>query len=320
VNKFFAVLLSTLMVFNVLADTGKTQFPTDALQFGRVSNANKTLIFKRNSATPPGLKWNESASAMQFTNDGTNYFNLPSGSINVSTRSATTTDNISNTDDVVFFSGASFAATINFSAVGNNGKVLTLVHNGTSLTQVYTLNTTSSQTIGGIASGVYKLFTNGERLRIVSDNANWQILDHKTLTTEADAGALWISKSSASSYTIASASITAGTTYTSANGCTHIVSTTTVASTNLLTYSTCAPDAATATLTYVSGPTAGNRSYTAISTAGAAVKAATPTFDRFIWARDGAFINWRWEFNSANNATTGTGDDLVFFADRTSSR
>ena len=69
-----------------------------------------------------------------------------------------------------------------FTAAGNTGKVLTIQHGGTSLTQVYTLNTTGGQTIGGIASGSYALYTNGESLRIVSDGANWQILNHRTDT------------------------------------------------------------------------------------------------------------------------------------------
>lgn len=94
-------------------------------------------------------------------------------------RSVTTTDTCTNADDVLLLSGASFTETL-FTAVGNTGKVIRIIHSGTSLTQVYTLVTTSSQTIGGIASGSYALYTNGEALTVISDGANWQILDHKT--------------------------------------------------------------------------------------------------------------------------------------------
>ena len=98
------------------------------------------------------------------------------------TRSVTTTDACTNADDVLILSGASFTETL-FTAVGNTGKILTLIHNGTNLTQVYTLNTTSGQTIGGIASGTYKLGTFQETLRIISDGANWLILGHFAETT-----------------------------------------------------------------------------------------------------------------------------------------
>lgn len=100
------------------------------------------------------------------------------GSI-LSVRSVTTTDSCNSSDDVLLLSGSSFTETL-FTAVGNTGKVLYIKHAGTSLTQVYTLNTTSSQTIGGVASGSYALYTNGETLVIVSDGSNWQIIDHKT--------------------------------------------------------------------------------------------------------------------------------------------
>jgi hypothetical protein len=92
----------------------------------------------------------------------------------------TSAGNVTTSDDVVEFSGASFTATINFTAVDYTGKVLRLVHRGTSLTQKYTLATTAGQTIDGIASGSYVLTTNGETLVIYSDGTNWQKLSHDT--------------------------------------------------------------------------------------------------------------------------------------------
>lgn len=106
-------------------------------------------------------------------------------------RSVTTTDAPTNTDYTLNCSGSSFTITL-FTAVGNTGKVLVLKHSGTSLTQVYTLNTTGGQTIGGVASGSYALYTNGESLTIQSDGANWIILDHKAETSWIDGGAMTI--------------------------------------------------------------------------------------------------------------------------------
>jgi len=92
-------------------------------------------------------------------------------------RNATTTDAPTLADEVIECSGASFTVTLP-TAVGCQGKIFTIKHGGTSLSQVYTLNTTSAQTIGGIASGSYILYTAGETLTIQSNNANWIILDH----------------------------------------------------------------------------------------------------------------------------------------------
>lgn len=93
-------------------------------------------------------------------------------------RAATTTDSITTGDDTVSYSGASFTATL-YTAVGNAGKRVTIIHAGTSLTQVYTL-ATGGETIGGVASGSYALYTNGEVLELESDGANWIIINHFT--------------------------------------------------------------------------------------------------------------------------------------------
>jgi hypothetical protein len=84
-------------------------------------------------------------------------------------------------NDWVVASGASFTITLP-TAASQSGKAIVIQHAGTSNTQVYTLNTTSSQTIGGIASGSYALYTNGEALTLLSDGSNWQIASHRTET------------------------------------------------------------------------------------------------------------------------------------------
>lgn len=94
-------------------------------------------------------------------------------------------------NDYILASSSSFTITLP-TAASVSGQQIGIQHAGTSLTQVYTLNTTSSQTIGGIASGSYALYTNGETLILVSDGANWQILNHKTDTGWIDGGAITI--------------------------------------------------------------------------------------------------------------------------------
>lgn len=96
-------------------------------------------------------------------------------------RSVVTTDSVGIDDETMKLSGASFTSTLP-TAVGVTGKRYKYIHAGTSLTQVYTLATTSSQTIGGVASGSYALYTVGEVLEIESDGANWVIINHYTKT------------------------------------------------------------------------------------------------------------------------------------------
>lgn len=101
-------------------------------------------------------------------------------------RSVTTTDSPSITaDETLLLSGASFTVTLP-TAVSNAGKIFDFIHNGTSLTQIYTFNTTSAQTISGIASGSLAMYTTGEVFRLVSDGANWVILEHKCDTAWAN--------------------------------------------------------------------------------------------------------------------------------------
>jgi hypothetical protein len=132
----------------------------------RVAVGTDGQVLKADSTQAAGIKWDSAVA-------------------NLAVRSVTTTDSPTTADDVLLLSGASFTVTL-FTAVGNTGKVLELVHDGTSLTQVYTLATTSGQTVGGVASGSYVLHTNGERLKIISDGSNWKILKRNTTTTRND--------------------------------------------------------------------------------------------------------------------------------------
>ncbi len=97
--------------------------------------------------------------------------------------------------DAISCSGASFTITLP-TAVSVAGKSIIIAHRGTSLTQVYTLNTTSSQTISGIASGAYALYTANESVTVQSDGANWFITDSYTQSPWVNAGAMTIGATS----------------------------------------------------------------------------------------------------------------------------
>jgi hypothetical protein len=71
-------------------------------------------------------------------------------------------------------SNANYAVTL-LTAVGNTG--LTTILTITKGTGILSINTTSSQTIGGISSGVIKMATVNDSITVYSDGANWQIRD-----------------------------------------------------------------------------------------------------------------------------------------------
>lgn len=92
--------------------------------------------------------------------------------------SASSTYTIQATDNLIYCTGSSFSL-IFPTAVGASGKTYSLKHNGVTLLQKYSLNTVSSQTIGGVAgNNTYLLTTPGEALTVFSDGANWQSLQH----------------------------------------------------------------------------------------------------------------------------------------------
>ncbi len=107
--------------------------------------------------------------------------------------SHTSNATIAQSTHTALLSGASFTLTLN-TAVGHTGQEIILVHNGTSLTQVYTIDGAGSETVDGTTT--YILYTAGERLRIVSDGANWVVTDHQAETAWIDAGAMTILGSS----------------------------------------------------------------------------------------------------------------------------
>jgi len=70
------LILSLIFLFPV----ANAQVASSTLRIGPKTAADKKLIFNTNSATPPTVKWNNSSSKIQFTNDGTNFKDLGSGS------------------------------------------------------------------------------------------------------------------------------------------------------------------------------------------------------------------------------------------------
>lgn len=98
---------------------------------------------------------------------------------------------VTSADTSLKLSGSSGTITLP-TAVGIDGKRFKFIHGGTNFSQVYTIGTTSGQTIGTIAGGSYALYTNGEVLEVESDGANWMIVGRVTETDWIDMGAMTI--------------------------------------------------------------------------------------------------------------------------------
>lgn len=231
--------------------------------------------------------------------------NTPPSFFNITSQSTTYAATI---NDYIIASGASFTITLP-TAVGVSGKTIVIQHNGTNFSQVYTLATTSGQTIGGIASGSYALYTKGETLILISDNANWQIQDHKTNTVDIAAGSIAFSATSAYTFTITSATVVIGDTYTN-NGATFTISASGTV-TSLPTSGTGAP-AASGTLTKATGTGPATLTFASVATSLPAL--GPQTINVVSVTRFGRFarILYRLQTSSASGSATGTGD-YVFF-------
>ncbi len=104
-----------------------------------------------------------------------------------SVSSATT---LASTVDFVVITGATKQVDL-FTAVGNGGRVVEIMHNGSNFSQVYTIEGNSSETIGSVDT-YFDMHTKGEILKVVSDGSNWLVLNHRAQTPWINAGAVTI--------------------------------------------------------------------------------------------------------------------------------
>jgi len=104
-------------------------------------------------------------------------------SANVVSKTAAYT--ITSSDSIVLVSGGTFYITMpDATLTSSQNKVFTVKKTDASLTNVISINTTSSQSINwGTTSYIsVPLNTQGEDWSLVSDGSNWQVLDHNART------------------------------------------------------------------------------------------------------------------------------------------
>lgn len=150
---------STMTNFAVLTGTGRITW----MGFNNVSTTAITNVVAGVPYAPSG-----------FANAAGNYFSIDaSGVVTLlrAVRTVTGTDSVALTDWMIVATSGTFNETLP-TAVGIKGREFFIKNAGTG---IVTINTTSSQTIDGQASGAITLDTQYAGIRVVSDGANWQI-------------------------------------------------------------------------------------------------------------------------------------------------
>jgi hypothetical protein len=137
----------------------------------RVAVGSDGTFLKADSGASSGVSWSSVSNAAE----------------GVAPKNTTYTAQTS--DDLILCSGASWTLTL-YAASGNAGKKLRIKHNGTSLTQVYTIDGNASETING--NTTYALYTNGETVTLYCDGSNWHVWDHFAVTPWALSGSITI--------------------------------------------------------------------------------------------------------------------------------
>lgn len=226
----------------------------------RLANGSAGQILQSNGTTlaPTWVTNTAGAAAYNYTAQTSNY----SATIN----------------DYVKASSASFAITLP-TAIGVGGKGIWVQHDGTSLTQTYTINTTSAQTINvngtAVASGGFVFQTQGEKALFISNGATWEMAEHLTQSSPTSWTPMFATK-----FTVTAANATAGATYTN-NGQTFTVAATIAGATTLQSVGTGNP-AASGTLTKASGTGDATITFSAFANSLGTVSSVT-----FWWQRRG---------------------------------
>lgn len=210
--------------------------------------------------------------------------------------------------DFVLCSSASFNVTLpDASAAGVKGLSIAIKHNGTSLSQKYTLLTTGGQTIiganGAVASGSFILCTNGEVVIVISNGTNWEVQGRVAATPLTSLGVIRVSSSSGFIFTISSATIIAGDVYSnSGNFFTVSVGGT---GTSASCFGTGSP-AASGTLTRVSGTGPATLTFSAFSANACAF--GTTTINDLSMSRDGNLCTLTWKVATSATGSNGLND------------
>lgn len=170
----------TATTLGYLDATSSVQTQIDAKQARSTLTTKGDIYVATASATVARQGIGSDGQFLQADSTQTNGLKWASANNNLSVTSKTTTYTVTTSDDVILCSTSGGAWTLTLpTAVGNSGKAFRIVKTEAS-TNLLTVDGDGSETINGAANR--KMVTIGEAITIVSDGANWQILDSKTAT------------------------------------------------------------------------------------------------------------------------------------------
>ncbi len=178
--------------FHVTGATGITAISGTQTRVTLAFDSTPTLTYSGSLILQNGTSYTVAAGdVFVFINEGAGVWREQSRSlVTLATYAAySTTASIADNVRTASLSGASFTLSLP-AAANNTNRIVTIIHSGTNLTQVYTIQGNGAETIDG--TNTYLLYTNGERLTIQSTGANWVMLDHYASTNWVDAGVMTI--------------------------------------------------------------------------------------------------------------------------------
>jgi len=298
----------------VLTSTGTTTAPTWQASTPTFSGLNSNGVIYAPTSTTVASTTVGTAGQVLTSNGTGNAPTFTSPATAPTTVLESSNYSVPSTNYIVICSGPSFNVTLPDATVYTTG-FITIKHNGTSLSQVYTLLGTSGQTVDGVTSGSWGLWTKQESVTIYSNGTNWEIEDHFSTTG-------WINDTTATvqfyTFTIASGSFsgTIGATYTN-NGNTYTLSETFTTSATSIVLQGPASPTSTGTLTNTGGTHVGNPVFTAVSGGANNIGATTtapifygaPTKNQILWRRQGSMMTiWFLYYQATAGASSGSGD------------
>jgi hypothetical protein len=287
--------------------------------------ANSPIIYGGSSSL--GLTLLPPGTAGYLHSDTAGNITYTSGTSNVTYNSTPQTSAYSASfNDLVICSGASFNVTLPAITSANNGQSIGVVHDGTSLSQIYgiVVNTASqsihynSQTYSGTPA--MSLYTNNELFIFTAywigttAGSYWVVSGRNTSTSTTigvNTSNVIVSASSAYTFTIPSSSVTIGAVYSSPNGNLFNITATIASSTTLTAAGSGAPNAAPNTLTKVSGTGPATLAYSATTSTGEPAFGTTTT-NNLNWSRQGRFATVNLSVMQTATGTSGSGTYLWF--------